>query len=168
MQNECNCETFAVFTPFLFRTDVFLLPTFSSRAIDWRRFEGTCCLPLKGSRKSLNKSLTLRDEGSRCLRNGESVALLLNVTSTKPPIAVDMTQVVRLHLHCVSTEVLLASAVAVMEEGSNSKTASNRTTRQSLSVTHVTRPSSPRQFFARLYGNLETSGSSATAAETTR
>jgi len=113
-------------------------------------------------------SLTLRDEGSRCLRNVEPVTLLLNVTSKKPSIAVDMTQVVRLHLHCVSTEVLLASAVAVMEEGSISKTAGNRATRQSLSVTHVTRPSSPRQFFARLYGNLESSGPSATAAETTR
>ena len=117
-------------------------------------------------------SLTLRDEGSRCLRNVESVTLLLNITSKKPSIAVDVTQVVRLHLHRVSTEVLLASAVAVMEEDSNSKTASNRATRQSqsqsLSLTHVTRPSSPRQFFARLYGNLESSGPSATAAETTR
>ena len=138
----------------------------SSSVIECRRFEGTCFLPLKGSRKSFNMSLILRDESSRCLRNVESVTLLLNVTSKKPSIAVDVTQVVRLHLYCVSTEVLLASAVAVMEEGSNSKTASNRATRQSL--THVTRPSSPRQFFARLYGNLESSGPSATAAETTR
>jgi hypothetical protein len=152
----------------LFRIDVFLLATLSSSVIDCLRFEGTYCLPLKGSRKSLNMSLTLRDEGSSCLRNVESVTLLLNVTNKKPSIAVHVTQVVRLHLHCVSIEVLLASAVAVMEEGSKSKTASNRATRQSLSLTQVTRPSSPRQFFARLYGNLESSGPSATTAETTR
>jgi hypothetical protein len=168
MRNECNCEIFEVFTPFMFRIDVFLLATLSSRVIDCRCFEGTYCLPLKGSRKPLNMPLTLQDEGSRCLRNVDSVTLLLNVTSKKPSIAVYVTQVARLHLHCVSTEVLLASAVAVMEEVSNGKTTSNRATRQSLSLTHVTRPSSPRQFFARLYGNLESSGPSATAAETTR
>jgi hypothetical protein len=66
------------------------------------------------------------------------------------------------------------SAVSEVEELSNSETvitvqtSSNRTVKKSSFLTNITRPSSPRQFFARLYGNLETSGSNATATETPR
>jgi hypothetical protein len=63
------------------------------------------------------------------------------------------------------SSAISTSSTAEMEEGSNNK-GSNRIVRKSLSVT--TRPSSPRQFFARLYGNLEASGPSPPVTEITR
>lgn len=66
------------------------------------------------------------------------------------------------------------SAVGDVEEVSNGKTvitaqtSSNRTIKKSSFLTNITRPSSPRQFFARLYGNLETPGSNIAAAELPR
>jgi hypothetical protein len=66
------------------------------------------------------------------------------------------------------------STASEVDEVSNGKTvitvqtSSSRTIKKSSFLTNITRPSSPRQFFARLYGNLETSGSNTTPAETTR
>jgi len=66
---------------------------------------------------------------------------------------------------------VIPTPVAEMEQVSAVTTVqtSSSTAIQKLStVNSVTRTSSPRQFFARLYGNLETSGSNTTPPEIPR
>jgi hypothetical protein len=66
-----------------------------------------------------------------------------------------------------TSSMITTPTTAEMEEGSNNKS-SNRIAKKSSSVTNITRPSSPRQFFARLYGNLEASSPSSSVPEIAR